>query len=412
MKKITLFLIISNLACFLLLAGGNVEISEKSTWLLSQTTVNNENYAYDMSSVQVCSASDIQADFQGTPQDNQVELFRMINTKENAVSVSISADDLAFIHESNLTSSRDFSIAVYEIKWETPNRNSSYSATLPTQVLASSSKSTDSLDFTMKKATWESYWAFEGIFLKKFFYCKTYYHYQVVIVLDSSTIPAEGSLEGGYYNVNLTADYDGKTEDILIKGYYGAEFEQNSSFSFYIQNAENTFNVDLSDTQTYSPVANLMFEGNEFVTQAYNATPPSQSTAYTNKYSIYLSPVSNYTAPSNESPSPYRFILENSEYATRSIVNTMWYGVYSSDQGAQFSKLGNSGGNQYIYKIPIPLSATVVSGTTSQVLYSCNWSLSSLPIYIKTFLQTNQDTSKMTAGNYYTTMYFFVITNT
>lgn len=273
------------------------------------------------------------------------------------------------------------------------------------------------------------------------------------------------NLEPGYYSCNLsltsTAYYEYEViigairlypypfstlslnENITVRGYIGYEPTTSvADTSFSVLPSTDTFTMNLKNSSTYYDVASMTFYSINVVNQkiedddipsepeqrsysswggtryywsfngslypdqesAYNAYETYMSTSRAGKYTIYISPTSDYTAPGT-----YQFIKANTETQTRTNYNTIGYKLYKTNSGDTFST--KSGLPSTTYMIRPEYDALWIGqgddsvGTTTQSRET--WIMDNQHIY----LQVDSTTNQQEKGMYYSNIYITLVTN-
>lgn len=406
-KKILILAFLLFLFCFPVLALSSSESTTEESWLLSHTTVNNENKSWDVAQGLVSPAP---AKAYAAASDNG--LFRIRTNygreytadKYRIVTITPDANGWNFVSDNNITVTRPYTFDIYAIKWTRSDYDKDPTASGDPAAVTPSTNDSSKVEFTMTKATWSS-----SGFLSIKYYSSTFYDYEIVLRLPDLTEAQLADLEPGTYhatfNVTFYTGSDGgqsTTESFTIKGEYGASSSTGSDYSFMIDSVSETYNVDLEQTGTWFDVAKLQFQAMGLSTNSTTRQSTIES-QYSGKYQILISPYSNYENDTTSSENPYYFVLNGTENLVRTEINTVYYTLAKSASGSSLS-LYNSSRYAHTYVLTPSLS---VSGSAR------NWVLSwemTQDIYLQPVAASNSTITRA-AGFYKTTLYFFVVTN-
>lgn len=386
----------------------NEAISEES-WLLEHSSVNNENKFWDVSQ---SLTSDAPATAYSAASDNGLLRIRTnygrSHTEDSRREVTITpvGGSWTLVSDRNATVTRAYTFDLYRIEWTRSSPTATATASGKATKIDPANNDSTEYSFTMNKATWDSEW---GLFSGTTYYTKKFYDYELVLNLPALTQAEQEHLEPGSYHasfdVTLYLGSDGGssvTQRYTIKAEYGETSTSNAEYSFVVEEADATYNVDLSQTNQYFPVANLSFHavGLSTSSEKYDTTVESQNSG---KYKILISPYSQYDMDNTSDANPYMFILNGSDNLARTEINTVWYTLASNSSGTALS-LYDSSNYTHTYVLTPAVDA---SGTARN--WVLNWDLSQI-IYVKPIAPAS--TITRANGFYHTTLYFYVVTNT
>lgn len=408
MRRVILIALFLLLPLISAMAIGTSEATSEESWVIAHSSVNNDNKYWDVAQTLI----------PGTPvsefaaaSDNGLLRIRTNYGKEykddNHRKVEISpVGSWDLVCDGNVTLKRRYSIDIYEIEWTRNGYKGTPSQVGSTKIITPDDTNDDTISFTMKAATWDTDWEWEGWKLVIINYAKTFHDYEIVIRLPALTENELAALEPGSYhasfNVSLYLGSDGGevlTETYSIKAEFGKTSGENTEYAFMVDSGESTYSVDLTATKSYFEVANLMFHAAN--TSSSNNDKTTVENAFKGKYKVLIAPYANYRLDTNPT-NPYIFVLNGTENATGSEINRVPFKIYKDSSGGTFSIYNNSYPHTYV------MTPTLnVSGTERN--WVLNWSLEQ-PIYVKPEAPSNETISRA-AGFYKTTLYFFVVTN-
>ena len=444
---LTLLLLIVPLS--LLFAGG---ASEGRLVYLPRNVVNNSNVMIELS--QAKQLTSITTDFSNTSTNN-LALFRLRDTlrkdsslsqpsdSSNGVVVTISSlDGWKFVHENNPTATIDFSMNAFCTERKRDGRN--FNNYVDTVSLGSSNK--------LKYSSFNTYFKLENNKYKTIIPFTDFgrdwwsYYANYIRELDFCIIiPNNVSAESGYYTTRLTItstsfteyDEDGRSlgtsslnYTITIRGYVGIDPGTNSSPSFIVSSAADTYsmNLDLASQTTPYIVANV-----KFLNVAIVNSEPDNSTQKT-KYTIYISPTNVYNDGGTGTTSDpieyrYKFIRIGSESQARTDENTVYYDLYLKTSANGYTamksittnttlstgKIGSAGVLSNSVKTTFKLlpkynseqisSAGLFGGSTE---YKETWELDQ-DIYLKLTSESMAARLQHQPGIYYSNIYFTMV---
>jgi len=407
-KKLLLTILFGVFLSFILLANGNVE---RNVWLLPRSCVNSESKMFDLTQSLSCEVIPSGAYTDESSYSAQIARVRSTLLTGSTVTIDPGPNGWYFVHENNKTKKRPFSIKCYRYNWtidsntqNTYNEDSYLDNNLFTP---SSYDDITPYSFTLPACSETQYNL--GLIenqVPNFF--------EEELVLELPSVSDVDNLETGYYYAEFTITYvdiNGSTiiQPIKIKGYVNISASEISEpFSFYVASTDKTYNLDLTDTDTYNSIVTLNFNK----TKPENLASAPTGTGYDDKYTIYISPASEPTSIIGVyslvgAISPYVFIRKGTENQLRTQENTVVYRIYKNTSGGTFDSLNNNG---VTFKIPVPYTYDEVSQGTiwgnSNKDYIEKWVMDNTPIYIKP--EDLPENTIQQAGSYYSNIYFFV----
>lgn len=415
-RRFFLVCLVALLAAAEALGMASEEVNEKKTIVLPQSTVNNEMWAFNLNQPRPASATKPPADFVQDPVD-KAELFRVAHTKDAigtaTIEGSLDADgNFEFVHATNPTIRRPFSLQIWKIDLVfTPDENAwnawiywgEFTYTLTTQDLVAQTRSANGISFPMDAAKWESKRINSATPRDV---CTIYHQYQARIVMEDW----DGPKEPGDYYADLTVTPDGGVPvPIRIKGYYGEDFAPPAEMTtFDVAEGASTHDIDLAgcDGQTSYEIAKVNFYSHG------TQEKPIDAPADAGMYSIYISPTSDYDSAPTGEPSPYHFILDGTEGATRSIINTMWYDFdFPADDGTGTPPFAPIEAGSWVYekKVPVQEISRQKRYVFMHEIIQCIYPLNSLPVSIRPYFKEGQAPERMGQGNYHSDIWFIVV---
>lgn len=410
MKRLFVLLPLLFLLCLPLVAIGTSEATSEESWLITHTSVNNENKFWDISETVIPTTPE---HAYSAASENGLLRIRTNFGREHTgdsfrqVTITPDANGWYFVSDNNITVSRPYSLDVYSMKWTRSSSTSDATKSgTPSKLTGNSISYTDgSISFTMTKATWTGEWSWDS--WSYVYYSKEFYDYEILIRLPELTDQELADLEPGTYHATFsvtlcTDSEEGETitESFTIKGEYGASSSSNTEYSFMVDSVSSSYNVDLSSTDTYFDVAKVQFQAMGLSTE--NKEQENIESLYSNKYKVLISAYSNYELDTG-SENPYYFVLNGTENLVRTEINTVYYSLAGSAGG---SSLPLYNGNRYAHTYVLTPTLSV-SGTRRNWVLS--WELSKT-IYLKPEAASNETITRA-AGFYKTTLYFYVETN-
>ena len=406
-KKILILSFLMFLLCFPVLALSSSESTTEESWLLSHTTVNNENKSWDVSQELVSSAP---ATAYAAASDNGLFRIRTNYGRQytadtyRKVTITPDANGWNFVADNNITVTRPYTFDVYAIKWTRSDYDKDPTVSSGPTAITPSTNDSSKVEFTMTKATWSS----SGIISVKR-YSSTFYDYEIVLRLPNLTEAQKADLEPGTYHATFYVTFytgsDGGqsiTETFTIKGEYGTSSSTGSDYSFMIDSVSETYNVNLEQTGTWYDIAKIQFQAMGLSTNSTTQKSTIEN-QYSGKYKILISPYSNYENDTTSSENPYYFVLNGTENLVRTEINTVYYTLAKSSTGSSLP-LYNS--NRYAHTYVLTPSLSVSGSSRNWVL---SWEMTQ-DIYLKPVAATNSTITRA-AGFYYTKLYFYVETN-
>lgn len=386
MKKIVFVLItLLSLGLFSVFANG---ASETGLYYYPRNVVNNSNVVIDLSDKEhtiKLSGTDFGRDFVNNDAKH-LGLFRIEENISNynndqydddGVKITIkSLDNWTFVHETNLTSTREFTINAFKI---TRKRTDHWSGLIG----QNNSPEFDTTTTTYSQpqeltqeagmfSFYASYSAFDKPKVKR--YVSNIFEYDIAVELK----PETGYLEAGYYTtrlevtvakykthksdntggVDFESDEGAITYNIVLRGHVGDYEDNNATYNFLVTSANDTYKMDLGKTiaqtrQSPFQVARVQFL---YALSNQSATTPRATT----KFRIYISPSNNYRQTYGNNINPYYFYARGTEYLERDYNNTVWYQLCDENGNAlpvAKERTGTSTTNE-----------TTISSTTYQIL--------------------------------------------
>lgn len=438
-KRSVLFLGFFILFLSLVYANG---ASETGLFYYPRNVVNNSNVIIDLSDQENeigLSNTDFGIDFSNFD-EKHLAIFRIEENitdynndqaDHNGIKVTIeSLDNWVFVHETNTTSTREFSLDVFQIKrkrtdvWDRYGINNS-----PTFDTAEG----DPICTLIAELSSDSYFycSYSGFDAPKIkLYCTNIYDYDVSLRLKEET----GYLESGFYTTRLKVTISGfkkheaelgwggayltdnGSEDsviynITLRGHVGDYETENTTYNFIVNSANDTYNMDLNKTVQETSSSPFQVARVQFV---YSLGSKSSATANAeSKFKVYISPTRDYRATYTSGTNPYYFIGRGTEYIERTDANTVYYSLCDST-GASFSVASEiTGTDRWGNNTTSTISNTTYqlvpvydSGyTTANKKYNESWVLDKY-VYLKIAKDAVHD-----SGVYTTNIYFTLVVN-
>lgn len=417
-----------------LYAGG---ANEGNLYYFPRSVVDNRNLMIELAGEYALTTSDIKADFENTS-TNQLAFFRIRDSlrsdasinggiNNNNVTMTItSLDNWEFVHETNTTSTRPFTLSAFCVELVENNRNytskNPVALTLNTNV--SLPGSSTSVKFEKNGSSYSLKFPTTGFNRELFsLYAQYIRDFDFCIVLPA--VPAETYLEAGYYTTRLHVSFspfvqslsDGSWYqnhnnsqgtlvdiDITIRGYVGITPEMSEDPFFIVTSTDYTYTMDLAPegTNPRYHVANLSFTNSKLsTTDPKNASDNEKG----GKYKIYLSPTRDYTAAGK-----YYFIKAGTENEARTTDKTIYYDLYTSASGNN-SRItsGSSTQNSSPYVFTPEFTSPQISSSGAaggQNMWKYTWNLNQ-----DIYLQVLDPTTSRQPGLYYSYLYFTLVTN-
>lgn len=404
------------------------------------SVVNNSNVMVDLTTPKAMTGTEFSDDFVNYTSDN-LALFRIretlmtekkdtnvVGSMDESITIIIeSLDDWTFVNEYNSTRTTSFSLDAFcvEQKWNYTGKGTSYDYTAsPTIALTNSSTltaSNASATFTKSGNNYE-------LVLPYTYYSKAQGRYYPRYIMSADVclnIPEfQPGLEPGYYSTKLRItipdhdEYDssenktsghGTSFVITVRGFLGIDEGSSGSSSFAVLSIADTYTMDLGIKENppdgYS-VAEAKFIFSDVVASAVgNNTDPRPSNAET-KYTIYVSPTSNYT----DTSSSFKFIKIGSENQARTEANTIYYTLSWTSNNSSYDNQTTAP----LYMRPKYTStkiASVSTAGTGRNIYQISWEMDNI-------IKLNLTTESLKAygshqeGMYYSYIYFTLVTTT
>lgn len=364
------------------------------------------------------------------------------NDPTNNYSIQIkieSESDWTFINEYNSTRTTRFELEAFcvEEKWRRTSSSSDYNYDSHTAVQLSAATI---LENSGRSATFSSTGSYYVLELPYTYYSQAQQRHYPRYIRDADIclkIPGDigAGLEPGYYYTKLIVTIPAHTEvnaskgtesigekeyHITLRGYLGIDESSSGSSSFSVISASDSYSMDLgiesNPTGGYS-VAEAKFVFTDVATGAVGkASDPRPANAET-KYTIYVSPTSNY----RDTTSVFKFIKMGSENQSRTHENTIYYSISWEYADASLSNTSYdhqtaSSSNPYVYMRPKYTStqvATVHGSGNSAVgrnIYQINWEMDNI-IKLNLTQDSLDNSSVHQEGLYYSYIYFTLVTN-
>lgn len=440
MKKIILFLItLLSLGLFNIYANG---ASETDLYYYPRNVVNNSNVVIDLSdqeSTIKLSGSDFGRDFVNNDAKH-LGLFRIEENisnarndqeNENGVKITIaSLDNWKFVHETNLTSTRGFTINAFKLvrkrtdHWSGflgVNNSPEFDTTLTSYSQPQAlTEGTEGLYF------YASYSGFDRPKVK--YYVTNIFEYDFAVELK----PEAGYLESGYYSTRLVVTVSGyktqtgswdsvdhksneneKTYNIILRGHVGDYDDNNATYTFLVTSTNDTYKMDFGKTLAQTKQSPFQVARVQFL---YALSNQSKATPYAEKkFRIFISPSSDYRQTYN-GVNPYYFYARGTEYLERDYNNTIWYQLCDENGNTLPVAKERTGTNTS--------NETTISSTTYQLLpdyddgyttankkYNETWSLDEF-IYLYAVRKPGDNTNVEPvhdSGIYFSNIYFTLV---
>lgn len=417
---------------FLVFAGG---ANEGNLYYFPRNVVDNMNVMIELNGEHSLAAGEIDKEFKNTSKDN-LDAFRIRDSlkkldrdsSNNEVTMTISSTNgWKFVHETNSTSTRDFSLSVFCVEMTENNRNYTAADAMEIELNKTNKlpSSEATVSFTKPSGVYKlvfpttSFTRHEAslyaAFIRDFDFC---------IVLDE--LESGTYLETGYYmtTLNVTVSSYKKSDDtsflgyhyheentgdltafsVTLRGYVGITPEMSTTPSFIVVSTEYTYSMDLAPVSPkQSPSAGYPIATISFSRSSLETTNPSNvnSNQKAGKYKIYISPTSDYNVAGK-----YYFIKNGTENFARTSDITVYYDLYIDG-----AKITNAPSNSSPYSLSPDFTSPKVSssgalGGSDQWKYT--WLLNK-EIYLKVY---DDDPDHYSPGFYYSYIYFTLVTET
>ena len=436
-RKIVLLALLLILASISYLYAGGA--NEGNLYYFPRSIVDNRNLMIELAGQYELTANDINADFENTS-PNQLAFFRLRDSLKSNVSVGnvnntnvkmtiTSLDNWEFVHETNTTSTRHFTLSAFCTELVEDNRiySTRPTAALPINTPVRLNGSNETVTFskagdqysivfptTAFRRDWLSLYA---SFIRDFDFC---------VVLPA--VAPEIYLESGYYTTRLVVSFSsfvkseavsswgymshensvGNMTDITItlRGYVGITPEMSEEPFFIVTSTTNTYTMDLAPelAQNQSApryhIANLSFTNSKLS----NTNPTNASdTEKGGKYKIYVSPTRDYQAAGK-----YYFIKVGTENEARTTDKTIYYDLYTSASGNN-SRItsGSSSQNSQPYAFTPTFTSPQISSSGAaggQNVWKYTWTLNQ-----DIYLQVLDPNTTRQPGLYYSYIYFTLV---
>ena len=436
-RKIVLLALLLILASITYLYAGGA--NEGNLYYFPRSIVDNRNLMIELAGQYELTANDIKADFENTS-TNQLTFFRLRDSLKSGVSVGnvnntnvkmtiTSLDNWEFIHETNTTSTRRFTLSAFCTELVENNRNYSTRTTdslpinTPVRLNGSSenvtfSKAGDQYSIVFPTTAFRRDWlSLYASFIRDFDFC---------VVLPA--VAPESYLEAGYYTTRLVVSFSsfvkseavsswgymshensvGNMTDITItlRGYVGITPEMSEEPFFIVTSTAYTYTMDLAPelSQNQSApryhIANLSFTNSKLSgTDPKNASDTEKG----GKYKIYVSPTRDYQAPGK-----YYFIKVGTENEARTTDKTIYYDLYTSASGNNsMITSGSSSQNSQPYAFTPAFTSPQISSSGAaggQNVWQYTWNLNQ-----DLYLQVLDPNTTRQPGLYYSYIYFTLV---
>lgn len=437
MKKIVFVLItLLSLGLFSVYANG---ASETDLYYYPRNVVNNSNVVIDLSDKEhtiKLSSTDFGRDFVNNDAKH-LGLFRIEENLSNynddqydtnGIEVKIkSLDNWKFVHETNITSTRDFTINAFKIT-RTRTDHWNWGTNEPDFNTASNASVQALTDTAGVLSFYASYSGFDRPVVKR--YVSNIFEYDFAIELK----PEDGYLEAGYYTtrlevtvakhkthksdnwggVDLKSNVDESTYNIVLRGHVGDYEDNNATYNFLVTSATDTYKMDLGKTiaqtkQSPFQIARVQFL---YALSNQNSTTPRATT----KFRIYISPSNNYRQTYGNNVNPYYFYARGTEYLERDYSNTVWYKLCDENGNALPAAKERTGTNTSnetsISSMTYQLLPDYVDGyTAANRKYNETWSLDKY-IYLYAVRRPGDNTNVEPvhdSGIYFANIYFTLV---
>ena len=206
----------------------------------------------------------------------------------------------------------------------------------------------------------------------------------------------------GPININVDDTIQSQTKDLVIRGYVGDDsLTITEQTSFIVSPGTDTYSMQLSlDGRKETPydIAKVSF----FHSESNNPKTTNAST----KYSILISPTSNYLASYATDEKPYYFMKSGTEY-NRTPENTVYYYLCNAN-GTELSKASGTNFPSGTKTYQIYATYNNPSRNTTTNKYDEEWTIDK-EIYLK--IDDDPDAAQYEPGVYFSYIYFTLMTN-
>lgn len=432
---LALLLIIASISY--LYAGG---ANEGNLYYFPRSIVDNRNLMIELAGEHALTTSDIDPEFVNTS-PNQMAFFRLRDSLKSNVSVGAinntnvkmtieSLDNWEFVHETNTTSTRPFSLSAFCTE-QVENERVYYPQNVIELTLNSNIRLTGSgvnVKFSEDGGIYSLVFpttsfrrdqlSLYASFIRDFDFC---------IVLPA--VQPGTYLESGYYSTRLkvTTTTFVKSEEvtkwalfvpykdhqevegdlpsftITLRGYVGITPEMSEEPFFIVTSTAYTYTMDLAP-EGQNPryhIANLSFTNSKLSgTDPKNASDTEKG----GKYKIYVSPTRDYQAPGK-----YYFIKVGTENEARTTDKTIYYDLYTSASGNNsMITSGSSSQNSQPYAFTPAFTSPQISSSGAaggQNVWKYTWNLNQ-----NLYLQILDPATTRQPGLYYSYIYFTLVT--
>lgn len=446
MRRRRVFVVIYLFVMAVIFASG---ASETGVFYYPRNVVNNSNVVIDLSdgsrSIGL-GLDDFNVAFENFD-SKHLALFRIeenltnrLNDQTNSDGLEItikSLDNWKFVHETNITSTRNFSIGVVRLKrartdhWSQANWfDFLYTKNDPDYYELDSTEGKVLLGLSGTGASRTialNYTDFE-VPRSVRLYCINIYDYDFFVTLEEEA----GYMESGFYSTRLEVtipshkthkvsdngtaievkeNIQSETYYITLTGHVGDYETENTTYNFIVNSANDTYNMDLNKTVGETSSTPFQIARVQFVYSLSNK--PSATANAESKFKVYISPTQNYRATYTSGTNPYYFIGRGTEYIERTDANTVYYSLCDST-GASFpvaseitgtDRWGNNT-TSTISNTTYQLVPVYDNGyTTANKKYNESWTLDQY-VYLKIAKDAVHD-----SGVYTTNIYFTLVVN-
>ena len=434
-RKIVLLALLLILASISYLYAGGA--NEGNLYYFPRSIVDNRNLMIELAGQYELTANDINADFENTS-PNQLAFFRIRDSlssdgssgglNNNNVSMTItSLDNWEFVHETNTTSTRSFSLSAFcteqvessrsynpqtpkaltlntnvtladtNVKVKFEKNGNTYSMNLPTTAFRRDKMSLYAsyirdFDFCIVLPAIQS-----GTYLEAGYYTTR------LVVTFSSFVKSEAQSNWIGYVTHSHSRGDLTSITITLRGYVGITPEMSEEPFFIVTSTAYTYTMDLAP-EGQNPryhIANLSFTNSKLS----NTNPNNASdTEKGGKYKIYVSPTRDYQAAGK-----YYFIKVGTENEARTTDKTIYYDLYTSASGNN-SRItsGSSSTNSQSYAFTPSFTSPQISSSGvagGQNVWKYTWDLNQ-----NLYLQILDPATTRQPGLYYSYIYFTLVT--
>ena len=205
----------------------------------------------------------------------------------------------------------------------------------------------------------------------------------------------------GPININVDDTIQSQTKDLVIRGYVGDDsLTITEQTSFIVSPGTDTYSMQLSpDKRPESPydIAKVSFFHSE-------STSTGTTTQDLNKYSILISPTSNYRATYGPEEQPYYLMKDGTKY-NRTPENTVYYHLCDANGTPLTKATEEFGAGTMTYQIKAKYNDPKKNTTTGK--YDKKWEIDN-----KIYLEIDDpENAQYESGVYFSYIYFTLMTN-